>query len=195
MFYSHFSLSCTTIFLQVAFKYISLFPWLVFLDFKQCSPTSYSISFLIFALLPLFLALRGTTLYRLKKAHLKILNLLFTTSAKPIPSPVSKNVVILSFISLLPSQTLATLWSLSVFSLLLKTAVKLISPPEVGTHYSCKLHINIANNLKSQEWPNTKVNIIKLCHCTYCFRRHNLISDKPNYENLRLFSLHLLQPT
>lgn len=52
--------------------HIHLFSRLVFLDFKPCSPTSDSVRFLIFALLPFSSIEVGTYLYRLKKAHLKI---------------------------------------------------------------------------------------------------------------------------
>lgn len=53
--------------------HIHRFSRLVFLDFKPRSPTSDSVSFLIFALLPFSSIEGGTYLYRLKKAHLKIL--------------------------------------------------------------------------------------------------------------------------
>lgn len=62
--------------------HIHLFSRLVFLDFKQCSPTSDSVSFLIFALLPFSSIEGGTYLYRLKKAHFKIL----TFCLQPLPT-------------------------------------------------------------------------------------------------------------
>lgn len=88
-----------TAFWQMPFKH-TFSPWLVFPNFKQCSPISDLIPFFIFALLAFFfLALREV---QTKNAHFQILHLLFTTSAKSSPSTKSKNVVILSFISVLP---------------------------------------------------------------------------------------------
>lgn len=122
-----------TAFWQMPFKH-TFSPWLVFPNFKQCSPTSDLIPFFIFALLAFFfLALREA---QTKNAHFQILYLLFTTSAKSSPSTKSKNVVILSFISVLPVK----LWPhYTLYQLCLCPKIRLWNPfPQV------KLHLTLA---------------------------------------------------
>lgn len=170
-------------------------PWLVFPNFKQCSPISDLIPFFIFALLAFFfLALREV---QTKNAHFQIPHLLFTTSAKSSPSTKSKNVVILSFISVLPVK----LWPhYAPYQLCLCPKIWPWNPfPHVKLHLT--LAVSCVNYILLQTIWNSKNGQTQKSLKQTPLSRYILFQKtqldlwwKTNYDNLRRFSLHLLQP-